>query len=110
MQWCYVPTELNPADYLTRGLRVPELIEQRSWWEGPQYLHEKGHHWPETKLLQVSEQAKQEVKRRYFDLSSQSGFTDRKDSEFDGEDSTMVMFDTSNQPWSWRLDPECFSN
>ena len=24
-QWRYVPTEFNPADYLTRGLKVLEL-------------------------------------------------------------------------------------
>ena len=29
-QWHYVPTELNPADYLTRGLNVPDLIERKT--------------------------------------------------------------------------------
>jgi len=59
-QWHYVPTELNLANHLTRGLNVPELIERRSWWEGPQYLHDEENKWPENKLNQ--DQARQEVK------------------------------------------------
>ena len=27
-QWKYVPTELNPADYLTTGLTVLELVKK----------------------------------------------------------------------------------
>ena len=39
-QWRYVPTEFNPADYLTKGLKVSELVERKSWWEGPTYLQD----------------------------------------------------------------------
>ena len=38
-QWRYVPTELNPADYLTRGLGLSDLTDKKSWWEGPCFLH-----------------------------------------------------------------------
>ena len=38
-QWRYVPTESNPANYLTRG-KVSELVERKSWWEGPTYLQD----------------------------------------------------------------------
>ena len=41
-QWRYVPTKINPADHLTRGLKVSELIEKNSWWEGPEYLRVNG--------------------------------------------------------------------
>ena len=27
-QWRYIPTNMNPADHLTRGLKVAELIEK----------------------------------------------------------------------------------
>ena len=70
-QWRYVPTELNPADYLTRGLSVPE---RKSWWEGPHYLHDTEDNWPKNKLPPVSDEAKQEVKRAYFELNSQQDF------------------------------------
>ena len=39
-QWRYVPTELNPADYLTRDLKILELIDKNSWWEAPNYLRD----------------------------------------------------------------------
>jgi len=107
-QWRCVPIQLNPADFLTRGLSVPELIEQRSWWQGPQYLQDGEHNWPENKLPQTSEQAKQEVKRRYCDLNDQSGLTENRDSEDSSDDLMMVVLDTSSQSWTWRLDPECF--
>jgi len=110
-QWRYVPTQLNPADHLTRGLSVRELIEQKSWWQGPQYLQDEEHNWPENKLPQISEQAKQEVKRRYCELNNQLGLTDRRDLEVSSsDDSTMVVMDIPSQSWAWRLDPECFSD
>ena len=37
-QWRYIPTNINPADHLTRGLTVAELIDKKCWWEGPEYL------------------------------------------------------------------------
>ena len=77
-QWRYVPTQLNPSDYLTRGLSVPELIEQTSWWQVPQYLQDEEHNWPENKLPRMSEQTKQEVKKRYCDLNNQSGLTEKR--------------------------------
>ena len=106
-QWRYVPTELNPADYLTRGLSVPDLIERKSCWEGPHYLHDTKDNWPKNKLPPVSDEAKQEVKRAYCELNSQQ---DRIGSLSDGVDTMMVAIDKSNQAWSWRLDPECFSD
>ena len=96
-QWRYVPTELNPADYLTRGLRVSNLIERKSWWEGLHYLHDTKDNWPKKKLPPVSDEAKQEVKRVYFELNSQPEFMDGIGSWFDGADTTMVTIDKSNQ-------------
>ena len=67
-QWGYARTQLNPADYLTKGLSV----------QGPQYLQDEEHNWPENKLPQISEQAKQEVRRRYCDLNNQSGLIEKE--------------------------------
>ena len=50
-QWRYVPTESIPADYLTRGLKVSELVERESWWEGPKYLQDIEERWPKTRCL-----------------------------------------------------------
>ena len=37
-QWRYVPTSLNPADFLSRGMSIEDLITCREWWNGPEYL------------------------------------------------------------------------
>ncbi|GFV89702.1 DUF5641 domain-containing protein [Trichonephila clavipes] len=40
-QWNHVPSVLNPADLVSRGLRPCDLPNLRLWWHGPQFL-EKG--------------------------------------------------------------------
>ncbi|GFX02317.1 integrase catalytic domain-containing protein [Trichonephila clavipes] len=40
-QWNHVPSVLNPADLVSRGLRPCDLSNLRLWWHGPQFL-EKG--------------------------------------------------------------------
>ena len=37
-QWRHVPTKMNPADYVTRGVRLSDLAKLTIWWEGPDYL------------------------------------------------------------------------
>ena len=65
-QWRYVPTNMNPADYLTRGLKVIELVEKKSWWEGSEYLQNSESEWPANKVCKVaSEQNAREVKQKY---------------------------------------------
>ena len=71
-QWRYVPTELNPADYVTRGLRVSELIDKESWWKGPKYLQNMEEIWPKNKVSVTSQEAKGEVKKKYVsEISTQ---------------------------------------
>lgn len=38
--WRHVKTEDNPADYISRGLPVIQLINQDKWWYGPAWLLE----------------------------------------------------------------------
>ena len=37
-QWRYVPTDLNPADILSRGMSATDLIDCHTWWRGPEFL------------------------------------------------------------------------
>ncbi|GFY22272.1 integrase catalytic domain-containing protein [Trichonephila clavipes] len=37
-QWNYVPSVLNPADLVSRGLRPCDLPNLRLWWYSPQFL------------------------------------------------------------------------
>ena len=45
--WNYVPTDKNPADPPTRGLKVCDLSENKLWFHGPDFLVE-GHTLPEV--------------------------------------------------------------
>ena len=37
-QWRYVPTKVNPADMLSRGMLANDLAKCNSWWRGPAFL------------------------------------------------------------------------
>lgn len=107
-QWRYVPTELNPADYLTRGLKVLDLIERESWWKGPKYLQDIEERWPKSKIPDNFEEAVKEVKRKYI-KADQLCQTDVQNM-IDIQSTTMMTVEKSNSKLVWRLSPECFSS
>lgn len=47
-QWRHVPTEHNPADKISRGIRPNQIMDDELWWHGPQYLSQPVSYWPET--------------------------------------------------------------
>ncbi len=47
-QWRHVSTQLNPADDALRGLSADELISNRRWLTGPDFLWKPEPHWPAT--------------------------------------------------------------
>ncbi len=46
--WKHVPSALNPADMIRRGLAVKQLQEQTLWWQGPQFITQKQDQWPKS--------------------------------------------------------------
>ena len=44
--FCYIPSNQNPADYATRGLTVPEIVDANLWWHGPGWLISNEVDWP----------------------------------------------------------------
>lgn len=44
--WRHVPTESNPADCASRGLRGDEIINHKLWWHGPDWLRFESSEWP----------------------------------------------------------------
>ncbi|XP_049888028.1 uncharacterized protein LOC126382259 [Pectinophora gossypiella] len=53
-EWRHVPTEFNPADLGTRGLR-PELLENSDlWWNGPSFLRKPEKDWPPNNPCEVT--------------------------------------------------------
>lgn len=44
--WRHVPSEFNPADYLSRGVKCSEIKTLDLWWHGPQFLLKNESCWP----------------------------------------------------------------
>ena len=44
--WRHIPTQLNPVDDASRGLSADELINNRRWLSGPDFLWKPETHWP----------------------------------------------------------------
>ncbi|XP_075162892.1 uncharacterized protein LOC142235525 [Haematobia irritans] len=53
MSWRYVPTELNPADILSRGATPEELLNSPLWSDGPNFLSNEISTWPGNKEFLV---------------------------------------------------------
>ena len=49
-QWRYVPTSVNPADILSRGMAATELLDCEKWWRGPEFLKLPEDAWPAKKI------------------------------------------------------------
>ncbi len=49
-QWRYVHTTQNPADKASRGFAVDQLLTNRRWIEGPEFLWKRDEKWPESCL------------------------------------------------------------
>ncbi|XP_065896128.1 uncharacterized protein [Dysidea avara] len=62
-QWKLVSKKLNPADYLTRGVKLLQLAELDVWWNGPHFLHNDEKVWPKYVIEQNPVYTTEEVKR-----------------------------------------------
>jgi hypothetical protein len=63
-QWRYVPTELNPADDLTRGLSAVQLKEQARWLGGPEFIQRDPVEWPCMPQCRVQDDDQEVVKTK----------------------------------------------
>ncbi|GFW92498.1 integrase catalytic domain-containing protein [Trichonephila clavipes] len=54
-EWNHVPSVLNPADLVSRGLRPCDLPNLRLWWHGPRFLEKGKLSSEETSLSPVKE-------------------------------------------------------
>ena len=62
-QWRYINTSTNPADCASRGLTAAKLMSNLDWIQGPPFLQEPEHLWPEGAKLPEVEEDDMEVKR-----------------------------------------------
>ena len=49
-QWRFVPTNKNPADFTTRGMRVSDMVKEKKWWSGPDFLQKEESDWPVNQI------------------------------------------------------------
>lgn len=52
--WRHVPSEQNPADLVSRGIKPKLLKENKLWWYGPSWLVADPSSWPETQFQWLS--------------------------------------------------------
>ena len=78
MDWCYVPTELNPADLPSRGCLPHELKDHKFWQCGPKFINqfEFGKKEFEMSLHQIPHREDIERKKKKFgpELKNESTF------------------------------------
>ena len=99
-QWRHVPTQMNPADYVTRGVRLSDLEKLKIWWEGPDYLQKAQEFWPKNefqKTLCVTGEVK---KKLTAELNEAQLFNSV----------TLVNSQLLTEESVWRLKPQNFSS
>ncbi|UYV65520.1 hypothetical protein LAZ67_3004584, partial [Cordylochernes scorpioides] len=57
--WRFVPSQLNPADLLSRGCPPSQFVQSR-WWEGPEWLKKPKEFWPNSEFSINSKEIKVE--------------------------------------------------
>ena len=67
-QWQYVSTYTNPADLLTRGVKVEKLVEDHLWWNGPKFVMECKVTWPKKEIVKGPE-IETETKKAYQEFT-----------------------------------------
>ena len=61
-QWRYIPTSLNPADILSRGMKTADLIDCDRWWTRPEFLRKSEDAWS-TNVINDKHTGYDEMKR-----------------------------------------------
>lgn len=52
--WKYIKSNQNPADILSRGCKISELINFDLYWHGPDFLKEESSKWPLPKIASLN--------------------------------------------------------
>ncbi|XP_014674971.1 PREDICTED: uncharacterized protein LOC106815057 [Priapulus caudatus] len=69
-QWRCVPTQHNPADSASRGLRPKDQRSSEQWLLGPKYVWEPESQWPSSEFSKELSPEDPEVKKVYATLAA----------------------------------------
>lgn len=53
-KWHHVKSSDNPADIASRGVYPKELVDNKLWWNGPNWLKDDKSRWPIDRKLEIS--------------------------------------------------------
>ena len=62
--WRFCPGTENPADLPSRGVKADDLVSNRLWWDGPEFLHKSEHEWPKHSSEKPDTALAEEVKKQ----------------------------------------------
>lgn len=81
--WHYINSAQNPADIISRGLNMSELINRTLWWHGPEFLLEPLDNWPRnTHASNFSRKPTSAPEFRQPKLQSHVSFINSTDDDF----------------------------
>ena len=61
-KWRYCPSEENPSDTPTRGMKLFSLMKNSKWWKGPKFLSKTNKFWPSQLAFDKFENSFEEIK------------------------------------------------
>ena len=99
IQWRFVPTNENPADFTTRSMRESDLAKEKKWWTGPDFLQKEESDWPINQIDTNQVSQAMEIKKT-AQASSQAGRNN--------VDWTAISVHEDDH--LWRLDPKRYSS
>ena len=68
--WRFCPGTENPADLPSRGVKADDLVSNRLWWDGPEFLHKSEHEWPKHSSEKPDTALAEEVKKQPVETHS----------------------------------------
>ncbi|XP_055603907.1 uncharacterized protein LOC129752139 [Uranotaenia lowii] len=75
-QWRHIPTELNPADKVSRGVLASEIVGDELWFHGPGFLTSPVEQWPDSKvLIRLVQRSTFHLEMQIYDLKRTSSST-----------------------------------
>lgn len=75
-QWCYIDSNLNPADIASRGIDASDTESLSNWLNGPEFIWHDSVHWPQQKILCEVPEDNVELKKEIVINTTSSDFID----------------------------------